>query len=114
MKKSERKLEARIVEALNNVCDELTADSAGFRWITHFVDVSNVSQSLRIVCVYDKNAALEAVKNERQIPLILRVVKLHLENEGFSLLPIKKIVLFDTEENGADVSKLSWCRKFSP
>lgn len=112
MKNSDRKTENSIVKALKGVCDVLLNDTKGFCWLTHFVDYANVSQSLRIVCVFDTNQALLDAENEGLTRTIPDLAATHLEKEGLGISSIEKAVRFDTEENGADVNKARWCRKY--
>ena len=113
MKKSERKTENKIVRALHSVCDALLVDTAGFCWLTHFVDYSNVPQSLRIVCVFDTIMALKLARDEEVTRRIAGLADDYLQKEGLFIPQIEKAVFLDTEENGADVGSSRWCRKFS-
>ncbi len=111
MKKSDKKTENQIVKALNTVCDTLIGDVEGFCWITHFVDYSNVSQSLRIVVAFDTDQALLDADSCGLRQTISALVLKHLENNKISVAASEKTIRFDTEEQGADVNNTHWYRK---
>ena len=113
MNRSERKSEQRIVSALKCVCDELTLSTPGFCWLTHFVDYTNVSQSLRVVCVFDTESALASARQKEATASISSLVEAHLKKEGLLLSSVDLSVLFDTEEKGADVDRPKWCRQYT-
>ena len=112
MNRSERKIEQRIVSALKRVCDELTLSTPGFCWLTHFVDYTNVSQSLRVVCVFDTESTLTSARQKAVTASISSLVVAHLEKEGILSGSIERSVLFDTEEKGANVDRAKWCRQY--
>lgn len=113
MKKSDKKIENAIVKALNNVCETLTVESDGFCWLTHFVDYSNFPQSLKLVCVYETNQSLEAARNNAIVHSVLELTESRLKHEGVFIQASDKAIFFDTVENGADVERVGWCRKYS-
>lgn len=111
MKKDDKKTDKKIVKALNNVCDTLTADVAGFCWLTHFVNYANVPQSLRIVVVFDTDMALSKALGGRLKKTVSALLEKQLEKSDIFIADCEKAVLFDTEEQGADVDSTRWCRK---
>ena len=113
MKKSEKRLENALIKALNNICEILKDKYEGFCWLTHFVDHTNVSQSLKLVFVFKTNHALETAKNNDLFKDIFMLTESHLKRESITVKRIDKAVFFDTEENGADFENLKWCRRFS-
>ena len=111
MKKDNKKTDKKIVRALSNVCDILIVELEGFCWLTHFVDYANVSQSLRIVIVFDTDLALaDAVRTELK-KTVSGLVKEQLERSGILIVNCEKALLFDSEERGADIDSVQWCRK---
>lgn len=113
LKKADRKIERKIVRALTDICNCLKPDTEGFSWLTHFVDYANASNSLRIVCVFDTDQALNRARDAGFIQRFPTLAKNQLETEGLDILHIEKVVYFDTVENGADVSDTRWCRKYA-
>ncbi len=111
MKKENKKTDKKIVRALSNVCDTLTAELEGFRWLTHFVDYANVSQSLRIVIVFDTDLALADAVRAGLNETVSGLVKEQLEKSGILISNSEKALLFDSEERGADIDSVQWCRK---
>lgn len=113
MKKTEKKTEKAIVNALNVVCECLKNKSDGFSWLTHFVDYGNFPDSLKLVFVFDTKTNLECAKNVAQFSSIYELVDAAFKREGIHVEDIDKVMFFDAEENGADVYDMKWCRKYS-
>lgn len=111
MKKKYKKTENQIVKALNSACDTLIRDADGFCWLTHFVNYANVSQSLRIVVVFDTDQALNNANDHGLKNSISALVVKHLEKNEIIVTDSGKAIFFDTEENGADVNNNHWCCK---
>lgn len=113
MNKSDKKTEKQIVKALNTACDSLMGDVEGFCWLTHFVDYANVSQSLRIVVVFDTDQALSDADASGLRKTISALVVKQLENHAIVIVDSEKTIHFDTEQQGADVNNTHWCRTCS-
>lgn len=113
MKRTDKKLESAIVKALYEVCESLKLESVGFSWLTHFVDYSDFPQSFKIVFVYDSNQNCERARNKAQFKTIFQLTQSSLVRAGVSVKGIDKAMIFDTEENGADIDNRNWCRRYT-
>ncbi|WP_395339360.1 Fis family transcriptional regulator [Ningiella sp. W23] len=58
MRKSEKKLEKRLIKALTQVCEQAKFDLTGFQWLTHRADFSRFPQSLMVHCIFDTKASM--------------------------------------------------------
>ncbi len=113
MNKSQRKIENALVKALNEICEHLKQEQPGFVWLTHFVDHKLLSQSLKIIFVFDTNENLATAKNNTLFESVFTLCELHLKRESIHIKRIDKAVYFDTEENGANFENIQWCRKYA-
>jgi hypothetical protein len=52
MRKSDKKIENQIRGVLTEVCENTLKGYEGFLWVTHTVNYSSFSQSLKIVCIF--------------------------------------------------------------
>ncbi len=112
MKKNDKKTDNTIVKVLTQVCEDLKYAVDGFQWITHFVDYGRFPQSLTVVCVFESNAHLNAIKGSEQAALITQNIVAMLSSEGITPKGNKAWVVFDAEENGADVDSGAWCSRY--
>ena len=113
MKRNQKKIESSIVIALTDVCETLKEKYTGFLWLTHFVDYANFAQSLKLVFVFDTKISLENAMNDDLFKTIFVLTESRLKRESVTVIRIDKAVYFDTEEMGADVDNMKWCRKYS-
>ncbi|GLR71937.1 Fis family transcriptional regulator [Agaribacter marinus] len=100
MKKTIKKLENNIVNALTEVCETAKDDIDGFIWLTHTVDFSNFPSSLLITCVFDTNASLNNAKAEAQDTQLIKAIHKAMFRIGVVLKRPKHNVTFNTEEAG--------------
>lgn len=113
MKKQNKKTNISIVRALNEVCESLKIETLGFSWLTHFADYANFPHSLKLVFVFDTNTQLESATGEATKSAISKLTDAALQREGISITRIDDFMFFDSEENGADVRSLRWCKKYT-
>ena len=113
MKKNDKKMENTIVKALTSVCETLEDEVPGFSWLTHFVDYAQFPQSLKIVFVFDTRQSLDIAKSQGINQTVQTLTKTSLANEGVLVNSLDRMMVFDTEENGADFNSVGWCRRYS-
>lgn len=58
MRKSDKKIDNQIRQALTQLCENHLKDLPGFCWITHTVNYQQFPQSLNVTCVFDDDDAL--------------------------------------------------------
>ena len=98
MKKSDKKIENSIREALTAVCELALEDVAGFKWITHFVNYNDFPDSLSVVCVFDTDDALACVVSTHQDDYLRTLIREKLDAAGIPIASMRQQVSFDTEE----------------
>ena len=60
MRKTDKKIDNQIRKVLNAVCETALNNFFGFQWLTHLVDYSVFSKSLKVICVFDSDFNLDS------------------------------------------------------
>lgn len=108
MKKTDRKIENALREALTEACDLALEKYEGFMWLTHFVNYQNFPRSLSIVCVFETNEQhLKSNDDE-----LRQIIKDKLMSIGININDIRQHVSFDTEENCERENNGKWQERF--
>ena len=97
--KTERKLETAIVSALTRVCEAAKQRDIGFRWVTHTVDLRNVSNSLIVTCVFEDQQSLYLIHNQGIDTELISSIQSELSNINVLLNNPERHVKFETEIN---------------
>ena len=109
MRKTDKKIENALREALTEACDMALEKHEGFMWLTHFANYQNFPDSLSIVCVFDTNEQLSKANDEG-----LRVIiKDKLASIDINIKDIRQNVSFDTEENCKKENNGKWHERFN-
>ncbi|MFT5481906.1 MAG: hypothetical protein ACI9GW_000551 [Halieaceae bacterium] len=108
MRKTDKKMDNALIEVLTEVCDIAQDNYDGFKWITHFVNYNNFSDSLSIVCIYDTNEQLKKTDVNGMHSLINE----KLLSIDVNVRDIRRHVNFDTEENCNRENNGSWNERF--
>ena len=95
MRKTDRKRDKAIREALTEACELALARRDGFQWLTHEVDYNRFPQSLTVTCVYATNADLKAADTAS----LGQIIYAKLADIDIPLKDIQRHLGFDTEEN---------------
>ena len=109
MRKTDKKRENALRQALTEACETALEKYEGFQWLTHFVNYSDFPASLSIVCVYDTNAHLAKTDKEGMRALI----KEKLASIDIKMNDSHQQVRFDTEENCNNDNDGKWNKRFS-
>lgn len=99
MRKSDKKLDNQIVKALTQVCHFALEDIDGFEWLTHTVNFDRFPESLKVVCVFNRNDKLaHYLKSSSKGSLALQIIN-QLADIGIELKNAKNQIELDSEEN---------------
>ena len=109
MRKTDKKTENSLRQALTEACEIALEKYEGFQWLTHFANYSDFPASLSIVCVYDTNAHLAKTDEEGMRALI----KEKLASIDIKMNDSRQQVRFDTEENCDNDNDGKWNKRFS-
>ncbi|TQF70326.1 Fis family transcriptional regulator [Pseudoalteromonas luteoviolacea] len=112
MKKSDKKLEKAIVNALTEACEEVLKQYIGFEWLTHFVNFQTYPESLSVVCVFDNQESLQRVIDSGKCDHIKALIENKLISAGVKAKGVKKRIVFDSEEACHSQHQGNWNRRF--
>ncbi|QUX95056.1 Fis family transcriptional regulator [Marinomonas sp. CT5] len=98
MKKSDKKIDNALREALTNVCEAALGSVDGFVWLTHLVNYNAFPQSLRIICVFDTDESLSKAITAKQDDDFYTLISGELNNANIKVNKLRQQVSFDTEE----------------
>src|SRR5690554_6362339 len=111
MRKSDKKTDNNIRKTLTNVCEIALEQVDGFKWLTHFVNYDNFTESLAIVCVFDTISDLAKAKVTKHDDFLVSLIVESLLDEGIKLRDASQTVTFDTEEACAHEHGGNWAKR---
>ncbi|MFD1382484.1 hypothetical protein ACFQ45_03850 [Rhodanobacter aciditrophus] len=111
MRKSDKKIEKQLRDALNQVCDQLLEENIGFQWVTHLVDYDRFPASLKIICIFETEAAMSQYQASQGFAALPNLVNRALENHQIVLKNLKKHLFFDNEEACARTHEGNWAAR---
>ena len=98
MKKTDKKIDKQICQALTKACETAKQEVQGFQWLTHLVNYNKFPDSLSIICIFDTNAQLDQACQAGRDQLMISLIKTELEQINIRFKDINRHVSFDTEE----------------
>jgi hypothetical protein len=98
MKKTDKKIEKALRQALTDVCEIALEQVAGFRWLTHVVNYNRFPDSLLIVCVFQADSELSSALVAHQDDFLRSLIREKLSGTGIYIKDIAQHVKFDTEQ----------------
>ena len=113
MKKTDKKTDYQICQALTKVCETAKQDVQGFQWLTHLVNYNQFPDSLSIICIFDNKVELEQARQQKKDRLLLVLIKSELEQINIRFKDISRHVLFDTEEACKTEHNGKWHERFN-
>jgi hypothetical protein len=99
MKKTDKKIDNALRQALTEVCDAATENVTGFKWLTHVVNYNNFPRSLSVICVFNTNAEVTLLSSSEQDQYLFTLIKQKLVAAGVKIDNVRQHVHFDSEEN---------------
>ena len=113
MRKTDKKIDNHLRQALTAVCEHAITVYPGFEWITHLVDYNAFPKSLCIVCVFDTETQLRIFNLEGDKVALLSLIKHTLMQYGIGLKDINQHVSFDTETACKQQHNGDWALRLS-
>jgi len=113
MRKTDKKIENTIRQALTEVCELALESVAGFKWLTHKVsDYKNLPETLSILCVFETTDELSKALDTYQDVFMCRLIKEKLSVVNVDVKNIKQQVRFDSEEACKIYHNSKWHERF--
>ena len=98
MKKSDKKIDNSLREALTKVCETALGSVDGFVWLTHVVNYNAFPNSLKIVCVFETDDSLSNAYAAKQDDYLCQRIREELSAVNIKLTKLRQQVSFDSEE----------------
>lgn len=98
MKKQDKKRDKIVVNALTSVCHIALEQVPHFQWITHFVNYQRFPESLRVVCVFDTEAARAQAQVAHHTEFLVSLITEKLREQSIQLKQPDQHIAFDSEE----------------
>ncbi len=105
MRKTDKKIEAAIVQSLTQVCDQALDSIEGFSWLTHQVNYKDFPRSLNITCVFDCDEALRKALQGSDAELLTDMISAALGRIDISLDKKTACISFASEESGQNFAR---------
>jgi len=113
MRKTDKKIENTIREALTEVCELALESVSGFKWLSHMVaDYKTLPASLSILCVFETDDELSKALSEHKDDFMYRLIKEKLSAANINIREVRQHIRFDTEEACAKYNKGKWHERF--
>ncbi len=108
MRKTDKKIENQLRQALTDVCETALKQIVGFQWLTHLVNYSDFPKSLKVVCIFDTNANLENYLQSNNNQELLLRIESELKKVNVNFKNISRHILYDTEANCTEQHDGNW------
>ena len=108
MRKMDKKIENQLRLVLIDVCEIALKEIDGFQWLTHTVNYSNFSKSLKVVCVFDTNENVSFFKSENNQDKLAALIELRLAAIDIKVKSMVDHIIYDTEENCSRDNDGNW------
>jgi len=105
MRKTDKKIEAAIVQNLTQVCDQALDKIEGFSWLTHQVNYKDFPRSLKITCVFDCDESLRNALQGGGAELLAVMIRAALGRIDISLAKKTACISFDSEQSRLDFGR---------
>ncbi len=112
MKKTDKKIDKQICQALTQACELAKQEVLGFQWLTHLVNYNQFPNSLSVICIFDTKAELEQVHQAGKDQLMISLIGRELEKINIRFKDISCHVSFDTEEACKSEYNGNWQKRF--
>ena len=112
MKKTDKKIDNQICQALIKACETAKKEVQGFQWLTHLVNYNQFPSSLSVICIFDTKAELEQARETGKDQLMVNFIKSELEQININLNEIRRHISFDTEEACEAEHNGKWQKRF--
>ncbi|MBQ0721170.1 MAG: Fis family transcriptional regulator [Gammaproteobacteria bacterium] len=113
MKKTDKKIEKAITQALTEVCGVALDEVAGFEWLTHIVNYSRFPGSLSVVCIFATDSDLTRALLAKHDDFLRSLIADKLSAVGIVMKDMARQVSFDSEEACAAEHGGRWQERLS-
>ncbi|TEW54634.1 Fis family transcriptional regulator [Psychromonas sp. RZ22] len=90
MRKTDKKIEKKLRDALTEVCEVTLKDIVGYEWITHKVNYQQFPASLHIECAFSSSQVVEQLKHSQEDLRLQNIIAEKLSSVGINLQNVNK------------------------
>ncbi|WP_419148825.1 Fis family transcriptional regulator [Pseudoalteromonas 'SMAR'] len=112
MRKTDKKTDKQLRQALTQVCDMALEHVSGFQWLTHQVTYPRVDDTLKVTCVFDTNEQLQTYLNSEQASFLANAIQFELSSIGVKI-KAKHGIHYDSEEECNKHHNGNWAKRLS-
>ncbi len=98
MKKTHKKIDNQLRQALTNACEEIKDNVEAFAWLTHQVNFDQFPQSLQVNCFFTNSSSLLDATSSETCTSIRQVIKVHLSKIAITKFDDSKQITFSSED----------------
>lgn len=113
MTKNDKKFEKELIKVLTLCCEEFKVNIEGFEWLTHTLNFSNIAQSIKVICVFENNDALNNAIDKDELTQMSNNIVTCLKDLGITIKKPTKHIIFDSEENCTSSHQGNWQKRLS-
>lgn len=90
MKKTDKKIDKKLREALTNVCEWALDEIDGYQWISHSVNYDRFPASLMINCAFTSQKEIDSLKHSQQDKHLQKIIYEKLADVDIKLQDLNK------------------------
>ena len=109
MKKSDKNFEKQLVTLLTSICEQHKTLTPGFSWLTHTVNFKNISNSLRIICVFNTEQQKIIADQEQRCEHMRADIIKAVKTLGVTIT--NSMISFDSEESCEQSHQGNWQKR---
>ncbi|HEX8594836.1 MAG TPA: hypothetical protein VF682_16445 [Pseudomonas sp.] len=91
------RIERRLITTLTEACETAKGEIEGFIWLTHTADLNALSETLKVVWVFETLADKKLAQAKAKARIV-ELTTIALKEASISLNPSERYVRFDSEE----------------
>jgi hypothetical protein len=99
LNKTTQKIDKNVCKALTLACESFKPEIDGFNWLTHRANYTNFPASLVVTCIFDIDADVVAIKENKLDDHFRDIIQKQLLKVGIVLKNVRQNVHFDSEES---------------
>ena len=94
MKKTDKKIENKLRQALTDVCDFALENIEGYQWVTHKANYDVFPDSLQIVCAFLSQSKIDELKRSKQDLVLKKTIEAKLGDINIKLKNAEKQITY--------------------
>ncbi|WP_439885372.1 hypothetical protein ACTACK_07140 [Pseudomonas syringae] len=106
------RIERRLITTLNEACETAKGEIEGFTWLTHTADLNALSETLKVVWVFETLADKKLARTKAKAR-IFELTSIALNEADIDLNLSDRYVCFDSEEECQRTNGGNWKKRLA-